>query len=55
MTPTQKTADVLKTVTEARRWYTQAEYVEMVRRIWSGLDSAQAAALPEAPAQVVQP
>lgn len=55
MTKQQKTTQVLAIVQEGRVWYTQDEFVSMVREIWKGLDQAQVIAVENAPAQVPPP
>lgn len=48
MTPAQKTDDVIKTVKEARKNYSnRSEFVAMVNIIWDALDGADAIAEPD--------
>lgn len=44
MTKDQKVKQVTDQVEEARRFYSQDEYVNMIRSIWQGFDAAKAIA-----------
>lgn len=41
MTKDQKVVQITNLVEEARRFYTQDEYVNMIRSVWQGLDAAK--------------
>ncbi len=41
MTKDQKVENISNIVEEARRWYTKAEFAQMIDRIWDGLDRAK--------------
>lgn len=45
MTKDQKVTQVSSIVHDARRFYTKAEFAQMVDRIWDGLDRAKEIAL----------
>lgn len=49
MTKQQKVDDILKTVHDAKRWYTREEFVGMVNQIWDALVGAEATAVDGAP------
>lgn len=41
MTKDQKVKQVSDLVEEARRWYTKAEFAQMIDKVWDGLDRAK--------------
>lgn len=45
MTKDQKVENIAAIVKEARRFYSMAEFTDMVERIWQGLDSAKVVAV----------
>lgn len=51
MTRDQKVQDVINTVNEKRKFYSKAEYVQMITVVWDGLEAVRNIAQEGAPTQ----